>query len=188
MRILASALTAITALASLQAGAPYGEDVKRQAPAEDRQATRPPGPEPKDPPPAPPAELPKPPSEPPRAERRADSPGGQWVYTEQYGWVWMPYGDRYTHVPPDGSSPSMYVYYPEAGWCWVVAPWLWGWGPRPYFGLIGPRFYGWWGVGFGHWYGFRGGYGRGWAGPHVWRGGQWHAGGGFRGFGGGVRR
>src|SRR5262245_9047257 len=34
---------------------------------------------------------------------------GQWVYTEQYGWVWMPYAQAYTYVPADG-DPMMYVY------------------------------------------------------------------------------
>ncbi|HET6336641.1 MAG TPA: hypothetical protein VFG30_25635, partial [Polyangiales bacterium] len=27
---------------------------------------------------------------------------GQWVYTSQYGWVWMPYSQSYTYVPDDG--------------------------------------------------------------------------------------
>jgi hypothetical protein len=48
----------------------------------------------------------------------------------------------------------MYLYYPVAGWSWVAAPWLWGSGPAPYFGLVGPEFYAWFGIGLGHWYGF----------------------------------
>ncbi len=83
---------------------------------------------------------------------------GQWVYTSQYGWVWMPYDNGYTYAPPDGSTPDMYVYGPEIGWCWVVAPWLWGWGPAPYFGVAGPRWYGWYGHGLGRWYGYQGRY------------------------------
>jgi hypothetical protein len=48
---------------------------------------------------------------------------GQWVYTQQYGWVWIPYGDNYTDVPATGSGePYEYVYYPAYGWCWVDAP------------------------------------------------------------------
>jgi hypothetical protein len=82
--------------------------------------------------------------------------GGQWVYTSQYGWVWMPYGSAYTYVPA-GAYPDMYVYYPSYGWRWVVAPWVWGIGPRPYFGLYGWARYGWYGHGFGRWYGYRGG-------------------------------
>src|ERR1700737_4895159 len=26
-------------------------------------------------------------------------PSGQWVYTDQYGWVWMPYGAQYVYEP-----------------------------------------------------------------------------------------
>src|SRR5689334_7360187 len=62
----------------------------------------------------------------------------------------------------------MYVYYPAYGWRWVVAPWVWGIGPRPYFGFYGWARYGWYGHGFGRWYGFRGApvwAGRGWVRP-----------------------
>lgn len=94
------------------------------------------------------------PSEPPPAQ--APSGLGQWVYTSEYGWVWMPYGDQYSYAPPDGSMPDMYVYYPVYGWCWLVAPWLWGLGPAPFFGVLGPRWYGWYGHGLGRWYGYQG--------------------------------
>ena len=80
------------------------------------------------------------PSEPPPAQAPAST--GQWVYTSEYGWVWMPYSSTYTYAPPDGSTPSMYVYYPDFGWCWLVAPWLWGLGPSPFFGVLGPGWYG----------------------------------------------
>ena len=74
---------------------------------------------------------------------------GQWVYTQQYGWVWMPYGDAYSYVPPDGEGePYEYVYYPAYGWTWVVAPWIWGFGPWPYFGVFGPAHFGWFGHGW----------------------------------------
>ena len=98
----------------------------------------------------------------------------------------------------------MYVYYPEAGWCWVIAPWLWGWGPMPYFGVLGPRYFGWWGLGLGHWYGFVGSRDHwAWHARGYWSGGRWVGsgrvgpawGGSFRGgagfsggFGRGVRR
>lgn len=73
------------------------------------------------------------------------TPPGQWVYTDQYGWIWMPYSEAYTYVPPDGwGAPYQYVYGAALGWTWVVAPWVWGWGPWPYFGVIGPVHYGWW--------------------------------------------
>jgi len=191
MTRLMGTLTLLTTLASLQAGALPQEAERPRPPAQtqDPQPSKPSGPEPRDAPPPPPAALPKPPSESPQGQRRPDNPSGQWVYTEQYGWVWMPYGERYTHLPPDGSPPNMYVYEPEVGWCWVVAPWLWGWGPSPYFGVLGYRNYGWWGIGLGRWHGFGGSYGyRGWVGPRYWHGGRWTSRGGFRGFGPGVRR
>jgi hypothetical protein len=131
-----------------------------------------------------------PPSSPPMAvppaapARPAPATGatgsGQWVRTAQYGWVWMPYGDQYTSVPPDGvGDPYEYVYYPAYGWTWVVAPWIWGWGPWPYFGAWGPNHFGWWGHGW-------------WRRPGHWRPGPgWFRGGfvrppGAHGFGGRV--
>jgi hypothetical protein len=69
-------------------------------------------------------------------------PAGQWVFTNQYGWVWMPYAQNYTYVPA-GGDPYMYVYYPTNGWRWVSAPWVYGWGPRPYWGMYGVRRYVW---------------------------------------------
>ncbi len=139
-------------------------------------AAAPATPPPTEPPPPPPTTLPKPPSEqPPGVHQQKPAADGQWVYTTQYGWVWMPYGDRYTHLPPDGAPPNMYVYYPEAGWCWVVAPWLWGWGPVPFFGHFGPRYFSWYGVGLGHWYGFGDPYFHwGWQGRAYWGGGRWN--------------
>ncbi len=95
--------------------------------------------------------VPVPPDQGPSAEGAV--PAGQWVYTTQYGWVWMPYGDAYTYAPPNGAEPVMYVYYPAVGWTWVVAPWLWGWGPMPFFGFYGPWHFAWYGR--GHWYGGR---------------------------------
>ncbi|HEY6098872.1 MAG TPA: hypothetical protein VIW03_05555 [Anaeromyxobacter sp.] len=107
------------------------------------------------PPTPPPSELPpalsseSPPSPPAQAEQ-ASPPPGQWVYTQQYGWIWMPYSDRYTYAPPGGyGEPHVYVYYPAYGWTWLAAPWVWGVGPWPFFGVMGPaRFawyvHGWW--------------------------------------------
>jgi hypothetical protein len=97
-------------------------------------------------PPAPPSATAPAPS----AEPQASVPAGQWVYTQQYGWIWMPYGDDYTSVPPDGyGAPYAYVFYPSYGWAWLAAPWVWGIGPWPFFGVVGPaRFawysHGWW--------------------------------------------
>jgi hypothetical protein len=122
---------------------------------------------------APPSESPPPPVDEMQAPAQQAAPQGQWVYTEQYGWVWMPYGSAYTYLPPDGGTPNMYLYYPSVGWCWVVAPWVWGFGPMPFFGSLGTWHFGWYGHGFGHWYGFRGGY-AGWRGRGYWQGGRWN--------------
>jgi hypothetical protein len=88
----------------------------------------------------------------PQAQPRPDAqalPAGQWVYTQQYGWIWMVYGEAYTHVPAEGyGEPFMYVYYPVVGWTWLVAPWVWGWGPWPYFGINGPWRFAWYGHGW----------------------------------------
>jgi hypothetical protein len=84
-------------------------------------------------------------------------PPGQWIYTQQYGWIWTPYAQSFTYAPPDGvGEPLMYVYYPAFGWRWVVAPWVWGIGPWPYFGVRGPRLFAWYRLGWwrtpAHWH------------------------------------
>jgi hypothetical protein len=109
---------------------------------------QPPTAQPRQQPPAPPAAPPAL----PQAQVQVQGPvqaqpsaTGQWVYTQQYGWIWMPYGDQYAYTPQDTGGtvyPSEYVYYPAYGWTWISAPWIWGWGPRVYFS-VGPRFYGW---------------------------------------------
>jgi len=106
---------------------------------------------------------------------------GQWVYTSQYGWVWMPYGQQYVDEGAYGAaSPYQYVYCVGAGWSWIAAPWLWGWGPYPYFGVWGPLHFGWYrglyrsGYGWGR---YRGGAPRGgyFAGGYVRGGGAYRA-------------
>jgi hypothetical protein len=114
-------------------------------------------------PPSPPAETPPPPSQAPSAE--APARPGHWVYTHQYGWVWMPYADQYTYVPPNGYGvPYSYVYYPAYGWSWVAAPWIWGFGPWPYFGVGIAVNFGWYAAGYwrypSHWHYVPGSYGR----------------------------
>ena len=120
-------------------------------------------------PPAPPQQPPAPPvqlqTEPQVQQQPAaggqTGAGGQWVYTSEYGWIWMPYGNQYTY---EGSAndayPYSYVYYPSYGWMWLAAPWVWGWGAYPYFGLRGPMGFGWYAglyrAGYG-WGGYRGG-------------------------------
>ena len=51
---------------------------------------------------------------------------GQWVYTDGYGWIWVPGGTVPTVL--DG-VPYDYLYTPLYGWTWYVSPWGWG----PYF-------------------------------------------------------
>src|SRR5438132_6818184 len=105
---------------------------------------------------------------------------GQWVYTSQYGWVWMPYGQQYVDEGTYGAaSPYQYVYCVGLGWSWVAAPWLWGWGAYPYFGVWGPSHFAWYrglyrsGYGWGH---YRGGYPRGgYPAGGYWRGGGYYA-------------
>jgi hypothetical protein len=73
---------------------------------------------------------------PPVAVAAPVTPAGQWVYTRQYGWLYMPYAQNYTFVPAAG-PPSMFVYRPAHGWHWVHAPWVVGVGPVPYWGPAG---------------------------------------------------
>ena len=99
-------------------------------------------------PPAAPAQPPLPPAQPGAVDEQ-QAAAGQWVYTQQYGWVWMPYDDAYSYAPSSGEGePYEYVYYPSYGWTWVVAPWVWGWGPWPSFGVWGPWRFAWYGHGW----------------------------------------
>jgi hypothetical protein len=85
----------------------------------------------------------------PQYQQQPQAPAGQWVDTQQYGRVWMPYADAYTYTPPSGyGEPQAYVYYPSYGWTWVVAPWIWGFGPWPTFGVYGAAHFGWYGHGW----------------------------------------
>ena len=97
---------------------------------------------------------------------------GQWAFTDQYGWIWIPYADSYVYVPKSGADPQMYVYSPSVGWTWVVAPWVWGLGPQPYL-VAGPGRFAWWGQGFGHWHAFNGEYAQ-WPARGYYHGGRWY--------------
>jgi len=153
MKKLIEALVLVVALVSIpraarpvetgSAGAAPGDTASSAAPYEVTPPTPPP-----DSPPPPPSDS---------AQLTPSNPIGQWVYTSQYGWVFMPYAKSYTYAPVDGSGePYMYVYYPAGGWSWVVAPWLWGWGPAPYFGIHGGWRFAWFGHGWGFgWRGYR---------------------------------
>ena len=110
----------------------------------------PPGPPPSSqPPPPPPAAPPTAqPIEPPAGVDAAPPPpppssvAGEWVYTTQYGWVWMPYDQQYTHVIEKSGVAYEFVYYPRFGWRWVLAPWVFSLGPRPHF-VHGPGRFAW---------------------------------------------
>jgi hypothetical protein len=192
MQVRQAALVFLAITATLSLAAQAGEANVSVQTGDDPVQPSTPAPTQAPPPPSGPIQAP-----PAHAEAPAQPPvPGQWVYTDQYGWIWMPYGDKYTHVVPGNEPPDMYVYEPSYGWCWVAAPWIWGWGPLPFFGVIGPVHFGWWGNGYGHWYGFSGRYrtwGRtGWGGRSGWggrpgwggRSGAWEGrpGGGFRHF------
>ena len=95
------------------------------------------------PPPQPAAAAPAPPPPPAAQPVVQAEPGGQWTYTSQYGWIWLPYAQQYTYVSGDGAAAYEYAYYPNGGWRWVYAPWVLGWGPSPYWGHYGPHRYVW---------------------------------------------
>jgi hypothetical protein len=135
-------------------------------------------------PPAPPPQA-EAPAGPPPAQAQAAPPAGQWIYTQQYGWIWMPYSDSYTYSPANGyGEPYAYVYYPAySSWTWVAAPWVWGFGPWPFFGVFGPARFGWYGHGWWrypqrwHYAPVHGGYAGFRAAPAFRGGGSW---GGYR--------
>ena len=172
-RILATLLLVSPLVAGAQTPGP---DAYSQPPTAQPQAA----------PPPPPATLPEPPAatapapsdevQAPLVQEAPAAPSGsgQWVYTGQYGWLWLPYGDAYTYSPAGVAAPDMYVYYPAFGWTWVAAPWVWGLGPRPFFGVYGFARFGWYGRGYGRWYGFAPRY-AGWGAPRYWAGHGWAA-------------
>jgi hypothetical protein len=88
-------------------------------------------------------ENPPVPTTPPPVAQPAPATTGQWVYTTQNGWLWMPYGQSYTYVNADTSLAYEYVYYPAFGWHWVSAPWVLGIGPSPYWGGHGYARFAW---------------------------------------------
>jgi hypothetical protein len=71
-----------------------------------------------------------------------DAKDGQWVYTQQYGWIWLRYAREFTYITPEGYAYS-YAYYPGNGWCWLYSPWVYGWGPAPNWGARGRGYFVW---------------------------------------------
>ncbi len=101
---------------------------------------------------------------PPAAQWTYSYPTGQWVYTSDNGWVWVPADAAPTVVE---GVPYAYLYTPAYGWTWYVSPW--GWGPYRYGAWVRHpwRPYGWRGGWVAH--------------PHVvvrlgvgWHGGYYH--------------
>ena len=77
-------------------------------------------------------------------------PSGQWVFTQEYGWLWLAHDQRYAHVAANparrfGYSEVAYEYafHPASGWRWVVAPWILRFGAVPYWGALGPEGFAW---------------------------------------------
>jgi len=128
-----------------EAQSPAAQPVQQDQQVQADQAQQPTVAAPAETPPAPPATPPAPPNELLNSDDmgQVQADEGQWVYTAQYGWVWMPYGDAYTQVSPDGTVATTYVYEPDVGWLWVLAPWVLGWGPVPYWGVPGVIHLGW---------------------------------------------
>ena len=135
-----------------QAQADYQAQAQPQAQPE---AVQPPTAPPDMQPPMPPGQPPPPPvqaqaqAQPPtqQASMPAQAPqpgvGGQWVYTDQYGWVWMPYGDQYTYegtstTPPHIPMSTIQLRLDVAGGSVGL-----GWGAYPYFGVRGAVGFGW---------------------------------------------
>jgi hypothetical protein len=144
--LLRGLLVLLLALALVPGPAFAGDE--GAGPAEPESQATPEGSPPTETPSPPAAKPPAPPSS-TQSSRGSAASSGQWVYTEQYGWVWMPYGDAYTYVPPGGEGePYEYLYYPAYGWTWVVAPWVWGFGPWPFFGVVGPVHFHWYAHGW----------------------------------------
>lgn len=52
-------------------------------------------------------------------------PEGQWVYTADYGWIWVPSNVSTSEVE---GVPYVYLWTRSYGWTWYVSPW----GPGPY--------------------------------------------------------
>ncbi len=57
---------------------------------------------------------------PPAAQWVYSYPTGQWVFTTEYGWIWVPAGA--TSAAEEG-VPYSYLYTPTYGWNWYISPW-----------------------------------------------------------------
>jgi hypothetical protein len=170
MKTTIRVLTAAALLSSGSALAQQATAEAQQATAETADTPAPSTAAPSQMPPAPPSN----PGQPPGVASAASpapqviapsTSNGQWTYTRQYGWVYLPYSQSYTYVTPDGGIAYEYAYYPASGWGWVEAPWVLGFGPRPFWGYHGYGHFAWYAHPWFHAgvyrgaYGYRGGYG-----------------------------
>lgn len=104
----------------------------------------PPSPQPLDLPPPATEDLPPVPQEQGAVPQQQPAATGEWIFTAQYGWIWMPYGGGYiSSATIAGYAPYAYVYHPLNGWLWLTAPWVYGWGVIPHFGARGPSAFAW---------------------------------------------
>jgi hypothetical protein len=134
-----------------------GASANAVASAQVESQARPSGPYPDLVPPAPPASMPPVPgkelavAQAPTvpATSAVAMPAGQWVYTQEYGWLWMAYDREYAHVDENtarfgySAVAHAYVYRPVSGWRWGLAPWVLRFGPIPYWGASGPQHFAW---------------------------------------------
>jgi hypothetical protein len=139
--------------------AAWSANVNAGTSAQVENQARPSSPQPDFIPPAPPNALPPAPSAQavvPHAAPNLDAalvvpmPSGQWVFTQEYGWMWLPHDQMYAQVVENSHSrfgyssvAYEYAYYPAFGWRWVVAPWILRFGAVPYWGALGPAHFAW---------------------------------------------
>jgi hypothetical protein len=182
--VLIAATTTLASTAFAQQPVPPDYQTMRQPPAPMPQLPPPPEAQQAEPPAYyPAAQQARPPAyypAPAAVTVAAPAPSGQWVYTNQYGWVWMPYGANYTYVTAHDVAFT-YAYYPHFGWRWIAAPWVMGMGPSPRWGHHGPVHFAWYGHprfrGFAPRHGWHGRSGHQAPVIHVGRRGGWHDGG-----------
>ena len=77
------------------------------------------------PPPPPPGngaqgQAPAPPPPRPNGQAVYSYQTGQWVFTDEQGWVWVPAGASTQTID---NVPYTYLYTPAAGWTWYISPW-----------------------------------------------------------------
>jgi hypothetical protein len=96
--------------------APQPQPVPTQAQTQNNAPPPPPAPAPQTTPaPPPPGQV-----APPPAQWVVSAANGRWVYTTDYGWIWVPAG---ASARISDGVPYAYLYTPTYGWTWYVSPW-----------------------------------------------------------------